>query len=217
MNAIFMLLNELLKDINIIVGDWGLTIIAITFIVRICLLPVSISQRMNTGKQQELSRKMEEVKEKYKNDKASMDNELAKLSKESAKNMLGCLVTLIQIPIMYSLYRVFSTMQAGAGSVIVPWVANLSLPDMYYIVPVVSALIQLCPNILLATDTIKSMNLPKPTKGQMVLTAAMNLMFLAKAPVSIGIYWITTGIFTLLEQIAYSIYYSRKCMAGVNN
>lgn len=205
MNAIFMILNELLAALNLIIGDWGLTIIAITVIVRIFLIPISFKQRISLGKQQVLSKKIEELKEKYKNDKAKLDTELAKVSKESAKNMLGCLVTLIQIPIMYSLYRVFSSMPE-VGSVIVPWVANLNLPDMYFIIPIVSALIQLLPNILLATGVIKNMSLPKPTRGQLVLTLAMNLLFLAKAPVAIGIYWIATGIFSMLEQIAFSFY-----------
>lgn len=213
MNAIFMLLNELLKGINMIIGDWGLTIIVITMIVRMCLIPISFKQKINIANQQVLSKKIEELKEKYKNDKDKLDTEMAKLSKESAKNMLGCLVTLIQIPIMFSLYRVFNTMPAEVGSIIVPWVVNLNLPDIYFIIPIVSAIIQLIPNILLALGIFKNMNLPKPTKGQMILTVAMNLVFLAKAPVTIGIYWIATGIFSFLEQIVYSAYSNRKCLA----
>lgn len=213
MNVIFMFLDGLLKSINLIIGDWGITIIVITMIVRICLMPVSFKQRLNMGKQQVLSKKIEEIKDKYKHDKDKLDNELAKLSKESAKNMFGCIVTLIQIPIMYSLYRVFSTMPVDIGSVIVPWVANLKMPDMYFIIPIVSALIQLIPNLLLATGTIKNMNLPKPTKGQMAITVAMNLLFLARAPVTIGIYWIATGVFSLFEQIMFSVYSNKKCIS----
>ncbi len=212
MNAIFMLMKELLNALNLMIGDWGLTIIAITVIVRMCLAPMSFKQRINIGKQQVLSKKIEELKEEHRNDKAKLDAELAKVSKESAKNMLGCLVTLIQIPIMYSLYRVFRTMPE-VGSVIVPWVANLNLPDVYFIIPVISALIQLLPNILLATGILKNMNLPKPTRGQMILTMGMNLLFLAKTPVAIGIYWIATGIFSVFEQIAFSFYSAKRSLA----
>lgn len=214
MNAIFTLLNELLIFINQFVDDWGLTIIILTLVVRICLSPLSFKQKLNMQKQQVLSKKMEEVKQKYKNDKEKLEKELAPLSVEGAKNMMGCLVTLIQIPIMYSLYRVFNAMPIEVGSVIVPWVVNLKLPDMYFIIPIISAIIQLLPNILLATGAIRSMSLPKPTKGQMAITVVVNLLFLAKAPVTLGIYWIATGIYSLLEQIAYGIYYNKKC---VNN
>jgi membrane protein insertase, YidC/Oxa1 family, C-terminal domain len=206
-----MLLNGLLNFINQFVGDWGLTIIILTLVVRICLSPLSFKQRINMQKQQVLSKKMEEVKEKYKNDKEKLDKELAPLSMEGAKNMMGCLVTFLQLPIMYSLYRVFNAMPVEVGSALVPWVANLKLPDMYFIIPVISAVIQLIPNILLATGTIKNMSLPKPTKGQMVITVVMNLVFLAKAPVTLGIYWIATGIYSLMEQVAYSLYYNKKC------
>lgn len=210
MNAIFALLSELLKNIYLIIGDWGLTIIIITLLVRLCMMPISLKQKINMGKQQILSKRIEEVKEKNKNDKIKLDNELSTLSKESARNMLGCLITMVQLPIIYSLYRVFSSMSLDAGSVIVPWVVNLNLPDIYFIIPIISAIIQLIPNILLASGTIKSMNLPKPTKGQMLITIVMNLLFLARAPVTIGIYWITTGIFSLFEQIIYNIYLNKK-------
>lgn len=216
MNAIFMLLSELLKSINFVIGDWGLTIIAITMIMRICLMPVSFKQRLNMIKQQVLSKKIEEIKEKHKNDKQKLDMELASLSKESAKNMLGCLLTMIQLPVMYSLYRVFSTMPLDIGSAIVPWVTNLNLPDTYFIIPVISALVQLIPNILLATGIIRNMNLPKPTKGQMAITVIMNLIFLARAPVTIGIYWASSGLFSMLEQFLFSLYSSRKKLGTVN-
>lgn len=213
MNTIFMLINELLSLINSTVGDWGVTIIIVTIIIRLCLLPLSLRQKTNMQKQQVLSKKMEEIKEKYRNDKERLDAEMLGLSKESAKNMLGCLVTLVQMPVMFSLYRVFTSMPVEVGSAIVPWVANLNLPDMYFIIPIISAVVQLLPNILTAAGAIKSMNLPKTTAGQMVLTVVMNLIFLARAPVTIGIYWIATGLFSLVEQLVYNLYMSRKCLS----
>jgi YidC/Oxa1 family membrane protein insertase len=199
-----------LDKLYLLTGDWGLAIAAITFVVRLVLIPFSFKQKVNMGKQQVLSKKMEEIKERYKNDKQKKEQELSKLSAESAKTMLGCLVTLLQIPVMISLYNAFRSMEADAGSILVPWISSLKLADGLYIIPVISSVVQLLPNILTALGVLKNMNLPKPTKGQYIITVAFNLLFLAKAPVSIGIYWISTGFFSLFEQVMFNIYNKRR-------
>ncbi len=212
MNIIFNYLSQLFQFIHGYIGDWGLTIIAVTAVVRLAVMPLSIKQKSSMTKQQVLSRKIEEAKEKYKNDKEKLDGELANLSAASAKNMLGCFVTLIQIPIMYTLYKVFTSMPADIASSIVPWIANIKLPDTYFIIPVISTCIQLMPNLFNALGFYKNMNLPKPTKGQVIITVAMNLIFMTKAPVTIGIYWITSGLFNLLEQSIYNARLKKKSM-----
>lgn len=210
MNIIFNYLSGLFQFLYSYIGDWGLTIMAVTAVVRLAVLPVSMKQKSSIDKQQVLSREMEEVKEKYKNDKEKLDSELAKLSAASAKNMLGCLVTLIQIPVMYTLYRVFSSMPADIASIIVPWVSNIKLPDTSFIIPVISTCIQLMPNLFNALGFYKNLKLPKPAKGQVIITVVMNLFFMTKAPVTIGIYWITSGLFNLLEQTLYNIRIKKK-------
>lgn len=206
MDIIVSLLRLLLQNIFIFAGDWGVTIAAATFLIRLCLLPISIKQKVSIGKQQVLSKKMEEIKTKYKNDKAKLDQELAKLSSESAKTMLGCFVTLIQVPIMFSLYNVFLKVPMEVGSILVPWVANLKLPDAYFIIPLISTVIQLMPNLIFTSRIFKHSSSQKLPSGQMAVMAVVNLLFMAKAPVTIGIYWISSGLFNFLEQLFFNWY-----------
>ena len=213
-NIIFDLLSQLLQKLYFVIGDWGLTIVTITLLIRVCLLPFSLKQKANMGKQQLLSKKMEEIKEKYRNNKEKLDQELGKLTAESAKNMLGCFVTLVQLPIMYSLYSVFIKMPFEVGTMIVPWVVNIKLPDIYFIIPILSTLVQLMPNLLIATGALKNLNIPKATNGQMAITIIINLLFLAKAPVTIGIYFITSGLFSFLEQVIYSAYMRKRSVTS---
>lgn len=210
MNIIFNLLHELLDKLYFVIGDWGITIIAITFVVRLLLLPLSLRQRKGMEKQKELATKIEKIKDTYKNDQSKIDAEMKGLSAESAKNALGCLVTFAQLPIMYCLYRVFSSMPTSVESRIVPWVPNLNMPDVWFIIPVIAALIQLAPNILSWFGVFKDSGLTKMNISQIIILCVINMVFLVNAPASIGIYWISSSVFSTLEQIIYGIYRGRR-------
>lgn len=212
MNFILSVLNSLVSAIFAFTGDWGIAIIALTLIVRIILLPVSMKQRVSIEKQQEFSKKMEEIKGKYKNDKEKLDAEMAKISQEGARNLLGCSVTLLQMPVMYSLYQLFTNMPANVGSILIPWVASMKLPDTYYIVPLFSVLFQLLPNILVSLNVLKGTSVQKLSLSQLIITCLMSVIFFARAPVSLGLYWVTSSAFTVIEQIGYSIYKKHKCL-----
>ena len=153
---------------------------------------------------------MENLKKKYEGEKEKLQDEMAKLSVEGAHNILGLFASLVQIPVMYTLYRVFSSMPAEIGSTIVPWVASIRLHDPYYIIPVISAAVQLLPGIAMSVGLLKNAGRHKISPAAMIVPAAVSMLFLAKAPISIGIYWITSGFFGFLEQIVFSIVEKRS-------
>jgi YidC/Oxa1 family membrane protein insertase len=203
MNIILNILNQVINSLYSVVGDWGIAIILTTIIIRSILLPLSWKQKKSIGAQQEISKKIEEIKMQYENDKEKQHSEIAKISAESAKSLFGCLITFLQIPIMYSLYRVFSEMPINIGSIIVPWIANLKLPDSYYIIPVIAVLVQLLPNIIMTYKPIKAAKNSGLPITQMLIMGLVSLLFFVKAPVTLGIYWITSGLYSALEQIIY--------------
>jgi len=204
MSIISNLLNQVINGLFSIVGDWGIAIILTTILIRICLLPLSWKQKKSINVQQELSKKTEEIKLKYANDKEKQQTEVAKISAESAKSMLGCLFTLIQIPIMYGLYTVFAEMPIDVGSFVVPWINNLKLPDAYHIIPFIAVIVQLLPSIIMTLRPIKSAKKSGFPLTQMLIMGGFSLFFFMKAPVTLGIYWVTTGLFSTLEQVAYN-------------
>jgi YidC/Oxa1 family membrane protein insertase len=126
--------------------------------------------------------------------------------------MVGCAVTLLQIPIIWTLYKVFLKMPGEVSSIIIPWVSSLKLSDAFFIVPVISVLFQLMPNILIATGIIKNYITPKPSKSQFVVSAVLTLIFVAKAPLTLGLYWLSSNLFTAIEQICYSLYMRKNCL-----
>ncbi len=209
MNIIYNILTMLLGGIFEITGDWGITVIALTLVVKLVLLPISLKQKSAMEKQQKLSKEMEEIKQKYKNEKSKLDEEIMRLSKEGSKSMLGCLGTILQLPVLYSLYSTFIKMPMETASIIIPWVSSISLPDPYFVIPLITVAAQLLPSILSTVGFLKTAYIPKLTLSQVVLMGSLGLLFLIKAPAALGVYWITSSIFTAAEQIGYSIYKAR--------
>ena len=79
---------------------------ALTVIIRLLILPLTLSQQRSSQKMQELQPRIQKLREKYGNDQEKMSQEQMKLWREAGVNPLGgCLPLIIQFPIMIALYR----------------------------------------------------------------------------------------------------------------
>lgn len=148
MNIIFNFLSYLLNLIFSFTGDWGLSIVLLTIMIRIILFPFSFKQKKSIMKQQKLSKQMEEFKIKYKNNKDKLEEEIKKQSTESAKTMLGCLLTLIQLPILMTMWSIINKMHVNVRTFLIPWVSSIENTDPYFIVPLIYTFVTLTPNLL---------------------------------------------------------------------
>lgn len=206
MNIIFNLLSVLLNSIFKFTGDWGVAIVVLTLVVRLILSPMSFKQKMSIQNQQKLALKMEELKKVYKDNKAKLDEELNKHSSESAKSMLGCLVTLLQLPVLATLWSVINKLPAQAGTSLIPWVASIKLSDSYFIVPTIYMLISLTPSLMQYIPFLKIKGRAEMNKVNIIMMAVISI-FVAKAvPVAVGIYLITTSLFSFVEEVAFRLY-----------
>ncbi|WP_368489011.1 YidC/Oxa1 family membrane protein insertase [Clostridium sp. BJN0013] len=212
MNIILSILNTALSYFFSITGDYGISIILLTVLVRIILLPMSLKQRKNIYKQQILSQKIEKLKIKYKYNKQKFQQEVKKYYEQNTKNMFGCLVTLLQLPVISSLFIVFNKMPVQVGTVIVPWITNMKMPDNYFIIPIIYTFISLSPNFIPYIPFLKIVKEVQVQKINLVVTSIISLLITFKAPITIGIYLITTGLFSLIEEIVYRFYMKNKCL-----
>ena len=100
-------LGYILGFIYQFVGNYGWSLVIFTLLVKIILLPLGLKQQKATVKMQQVQPKMKELQEKYANDQQKLSEETMKLYKEYGVNpMGGCLPLLIQLPILFGLYRV---------------------------------------------------------------------------------------------------------------
>lgn len=104
------LLNSIgwvLAEIYDFVGNYGLSIILLTVLVRVVLLPLGIKQIKSMGAMQSIQPKVKEIQKKYKGNKQKAQEETMKLYKEAGVNPLGgCLPLLLQFPILIAMYSV---------------------------------------------------------------------------------------------------------------
>ncbi|MFB0616359.1 membrane protein insertase YidC [Streptomyces sp. AGS-58] len=88
---------------------WGLSIVSLVILIRICLIPLFVKQIKSTRAMQTLQPEMKKIQERYKNDKQRQSEEMMKLYKETGTNPLSsCLPILAQSPFFFALYHVLS-------------------------------------------------------------------------------------------------------------
>ena len=100
-------LGYILGFIYDFVGNYGWSLIIFTIFIKLILLPLGLKQQKSTTKMQQIQPKVAEIQKKYANDQQKLNEETMKLYKEYGVNPAGgCLPILIQLPILFGLYRV---------------------------------------------------------------------------------------------------------------
>ncbi|MET9900051.1 membrane protein insertase YidC [Streptomyces sp. NPDC006446] len=94
---------------------WGLSIVSLVILIRICLIPLFVKQIKATRAMQTLQPEMKKIQERYKNDKQRQSEEMMKLYKETGTNPLSsCLPILAQSPFFFALYHVLNAIATGS-------------------------------------------------------------------------------------------------------
>jgi YidC/Oxa1 family membrane protein insertase len=141
----------LLSAIYGVIGNYGVTLIVFTILVRLCLFPLYANQVKHTAKMAEVQPKMQALQKKYANDKETLNMKMMELYKEEKFNPArGCLPVLIQFPIIYALFALLrnpmqymsdavkDTMLVAAHEAFL-WMPDLSQPDPW-ILPILAGI-----------------------------------------------------------------------------
>ncbi|QIJ63637.1 membrane protein insertase YidC [Streptomyces sp. JB150] len=93
---------------------WGLSIVSLVILIRICLIPLFVKQIKATRAMQTLQPEMKKIQERYKNDRQRQSEEMMKLYKETGTNPLSsCLPILAQSPFFFALYHVLNSIASN--------------------------------------------------------------------------------------------------------
>ncbi|WP_423604032.1 membrane protein insertase YidC [Sphingomonas sp. MS122] len=196
------------------VGNFGVAIILLTLTVRLLLFPIAQRQFASMASMRAVQPKMKALQERYKDDKPRLQQEMMKLYKEEKVNPLaGCLPTLLQIPILYALYKVLMLSIEMRHQPFILWIKDLSAPDPLHVLNLFGLLdfnppaflaIGVLP-ILLGVSMWAQFKLnPAPmdeTQKQVFAIMPWVLMFVM-APFAAGLqlYWITSNLLTIAQQ-----------------
>ncbi len=100
-------LGFVIRMIYNLVQNYGLTIILFTIAIKLILMPLQVKSQKAMKKQQKIQPIIAELQKKYANDQQKLQQEMMKVYKENGVSMTGgCLPLLIQMPILFALYRV---------------------------------------------------------------------------------------------------------------
>lgn len=89
-----------------VIANYGIVIILLTIVVRLVLIPLTISQTKSMAKMQKLQPELKEIQKKYKDDKQKLQQETMEFYKKNNVNPLaGCLPLLLQMPVFFALFQ----------------------------------------------------------------------------------------------------------------
>ncbi|XBC38209.1 MAG: membrane protein insertase YidC [Buchnera aphidicola (Floraphis choui)] len=195
-------LFKLLKYLHNIVGNWGLSIILITFIIRGLMYPLTKSQYNTMVKIKKLQPKINAIKENYENNKQKMSEEILNLYKHEKVNPLGgCFPLLIQMPIFLALYYMLVNAVELRHAPFIWWIKDLSDQDPYYILPILMGITmfliqQITPNDI--TDPIQ--------KKIMNVVPIIFTLFFLWFPSGLVLYYIVSNLVTIMQQKSFFNY-----------
>ncbi|MGE4410707.1 MAG: membrane protein insertase YidC [Sphingobium sp.] len=207
---IFALLHWLFT----VIGNFGVAIICLTFIVRGLMFPIAQKQFASMAAMRAIQPKMKELQEKHKDDKATLQAELLDLyRKEKVNPFSGCLPIFLQIPIFFALYKVLMLTIEMRHQPFVLWIKDLSAPDPLHVLNLFGLLpftppsflgIGILAIILGITMWLQFKLNPAPMdEVQKQIFAIMPwMMMFIMAPFAAGllIYWITSNMLTIAQQ-----------------
>jgi len=209
----------LLEWLYVQIGNFGLSIMVLTVIVKALFFPLANKSYVAMSKMKMLQPEMEKLRERVGQDKQRMNQEMMALYKREKVNpAAGCLPILVQIPVFFALYKVLYTTIEMRHQPFFGWIQDLSAPDPLTIltlfglvpwqIPEILAFfnIGLWPIIMGVTMYLQQMLNPQPTDPvQARVFQFLPILFtFMLAPFSAGlvIYWAWSNILSIAQQYA---------------
>jgi YidC/Oxa1 family membrane protein insertase len=210
----------LLHYLHLVIGNMGWSIIALTVILKIIVLPLAYKSYVSMARMKELQPEMEALKERVGEDRQALQQGMMKLYKDNKVNpAAGCLPILLQIPIFFSLYKVIFVTIELRHEPWFGWIKDLSAPDpssfinLFGLLPfdapaqgsILSLIfIGILPILLGISMWLQQKLNPAPTDPtQKMIFAWMPWVFmfmLGSFASGLVIYWIANNIITFTQQ-----------------
>ena len=204
-DQILSALEWLLNHYHDVLGNWGWSIVLLTFTIRLAMLPLTIRQFRSMAAMQVVQPKVKQLQNRYKGktsreDKQKMQQELMQLYKEHNVNpFASCLPLVFQMPVFIGLYQTLRSFNPSGDK------SFLGIPDIFVNLnqiggaTMVIMVVAYCLSMLGSTLLFSFVQ----DRQQKILFASMSVIFIPfilRVPAGVGIYWITTNLWTIAQQ-----------------
>ncbi len=182
---------------------WGSSIVALTFVTRLVILPLSVSQIRSMRALQAYAPQIKALQERYKDDKQRQQRELIAFYQENKINpFASCIPLLLQLPVFLALYQLLN------GDSFQEQMRSQPPVDFFFITdltekatggPLVALIILFIVTQLGASLVMAS----RADKNQRIIMFVLPFVFapfVITFPAGLAVYWISTNIWTLGQQ-----------------
>jgi YidC/Oxa1 family membrane protein insertase len=190
---------------------WAYSIIVLTVLVRLALVPLFVKQMKSSNQMQAIAPKIKALQAKHKGDRKKLQEEQMKLYQEHSVNPFGaCLPLVFQMPVFFALYLVlrgFSSHPPGGPNAVkrgdfaflgsfIPDITRAT--DKVGLAGIILIVLYVASQ---AASTLLMPNTMDPRQRYMFLALPfIFVIFVIRFPVGLMLYWITTNLWTVGQQ-----------------
>jgi len=186
----------LLQKVYQFLGNWGWSIIVVTFLIKLVFYKLTETQGRSMAKMRKLQPRLKNLQERYKDDKQALSKGMMDLYKREKVNpAAGCLPILIQIPVFLSFYWVLLESAELRQAPFMLWITDISSRDPFFILPVLMGAAMFGQFKLNPTPTTD----PVQAKVFMIMPLIMTGM-MAFFPAGLVLYWLTNTLLSIAQQ-----------------
>ncbi|GHH98123.1 YidC family membrane integrase SpoIIIJ [Neobacillus kokaensis] len=193
-------LSWLIKEAAYLLGgSYGLSIIVVTILIRLVILPLMIKQTKSSKAMQALQPEMKALREKYsskdqKTQQKLQQETMALFQKHGVNPMAGCFPLIVQMPILIGFYHAISrTREIAEGNFL--WF-DLGEKDPFYILPIVAGITTFIQQKMMMAGTENQ----NPQMAMMVwMMPIMIVVFAISFPSALSLYWVVGNIFMIVQ------------------
>jgi YidC/Oxa1 family membrane protein insertase len=191
-----------LNWVNGYVGNYGWSIIVLTFLINVAIFPLRHKSVVSMKKMQELKPEIDAVQARYGKLKATdperqkMNQEVMEVYKKAGVNPAsGCVPMLLTMPILFAFYSMLAYSIELRGAPFGLWIKDLSIYDPFYVAPVLTGITMLVQQRM----TPQTSTDPVQQKMFMLMPVIFTVMFLW-APSGLNIYWLVNNVLAIGQQ-----------------
>jgi YidC/Oxa1 family membrane protein insertase len=184
-----------LNWVHKLTGNWGWSIIIVTFLIKLLFYPLQQAAGRSIAKMRSVGPRMKQIQETFKDDKEKLGRAMMELYKKEKINPLaGCLPMVVQIPVFISFYRVLLESVEMRQAPFLLWINDLSSRDPYFVLPLLMG------GAMFAQFKL---NPAPPDPMQAKIMQFMPLIMtgmMAFFPSGLTLYWLTNTVLGILQQ-----------------
>ncbi len=175
---------------------WGWSIVAVTIVVRLCLVPLAVRSIHSMQSLQAHAPEMKAIQTKYKGDRQKQSEELQKFYKENNINpAASCLPTVAQFPVFIALYF---TLRHQSHNITGTWLHVVHVADRHATEHWAGfLLLALYAGSQVASTYFMGSTMQKSQRTMMMILPLVFVFFVSQFPTGLVLYWVTTNLWTV--------------------